>query len=116
MFLPKMFLHIFHTRRSKYRRVLVKCCTKEILCTHRFCKIRENIAQWPSYLTVCSDDGAARFTLVRKVTFIADDAVWLRFMQHVTQSSQVLFAQLAKHLNITNLRHGGHCTCNEILN
>jgi len=29
MFLPKMFLHIFHTRCSNYRRVLVKCCTKK---------------------------------------------------------------------------------------
>jgi len=28
----KNVLHIFHTRRSKYRRVLVKCCIKEILC------------------------------------------------------------------------------------
>src|SRR6218665_2163986 len=31
----KQFLHIFHTRRSKYRRVLVECCIKEILCAHR---------------------------------------------------------------------------------
>src|SRR6218665_397722 len=32
---PKMFLHVFHTRRSKYRGVLVKCCTEEIFRTHR---------------------------------------------------------------------------------
>src|SRR6218665_1989752 len=44
MFLPKMFLHIFHTRRSKYIQVLVKCCTEEILCTQRLRKIRGNIA------------------------------------------------------------------------
>ena len=40
----KCFLHIFHTRRSKYRRVLVKCCTKEIVCAHRLWKIWGNIA------------------------------------------------------------------------
>ena len=41
MFLPKMFLHnIFHTRRSRYRWVLVKCCPKEILCAQRLWKIR----------------------------------------------------------------------------
>ena len=39
MFFEKMFLHIFHTCRSKYRWVLVKCCTKEILCAHRLLKI-----------------------------------------------------------------------------
>jgi len=39
----KMGLHIFHTRRFKYRWVLVKCCTNEILCTHRLWKIRVNI-------------------------------------------------------------------------
>ena len=33
MFLLKMFLHLFHTHCSKYRGVLVKCCTKEITCT-----------------------------------------------------------------------------------
>jgi len=35
MFLPKMSLHIFHTRHSKFRCVEVKCCTKEMLCTQR---------------------------------------------------------------------------------
>jgi len=44
MFLPKIFLHIVHTRRLKYRQVLVKCWTKAILCTHRLWKIRGNIA------------------------------------------------------------------------
>src|SRR6218665_2537606 len=43
MFLPKMFLHIFHTCRSQYRRVLVKCCTNEILFAHRFFEIRGTI-------------------------------------------------------------------------
>ena len=33
--LQKCFLHIFHTRRSKYRWVPVKCCTNEILYAHR---------------------------------------------------------------------------------
>jgi len=42
IFLPKMFLHIFHTHRYKYIWVLVKCCTKEILCAHRLLKIRVN--------------------------------------------------------------------------
>lgn len=28
----KYFLHIFHTIRSKYKWVLVKCCTQKILC------------------------------------------------------------------------------------
>jgi len=43
--LPKLYLHtiLFHTRRSKYRWVLVKCCTKEILWAHRLWKIRGNI-------------------------------------------------------------------------
>src|SRR6218665_3624703 len=37
IFRPEMFLHIFHTHCSKYyRRVLVKCCTKDILCAHTF--------------------------------------------------------------------------------
>jgi len=38
MFLAKMILHIFHTRTSKFRRVLIKFCTKEILCAHSFKK------------------------------------------------------------------------------
>jgi len=32
----KCFLHIYHTCRSIYRRVLVKCCTQEFCCAHRF--------------------------------------------------------------------------------
>ena len=44
MFLQKMFVPIFHTRRSKFRWwVLVKCYTKEILCTQRLWKIKGNI-------------------------------------------------------------------------
>jgi len=39
MFPPKMFLHICHTLHSKHRWILVKCCTQEILCTHRLWKI-----------------------------------------------------------------------------
>jgi len=35
----KMFLHIFHTCRYKYRLVLVRCCTQEIVCAHRPWKI-----------------------------------------------------------------------------
>jgi len=31
----KCVLHIFHIRHSKFRWVLVKCCTKQILCEHR---------------------------------------------------------------------------------
>jgi len=39
-----VFVHtVVHTWYSKYRRVLVKFCTKEILCTHRLWKIRGNI-------------------------------------------------------------------------
>jgi len=40
----KCFLHIFLTPHSKFRWVMIKCCTKEILCTHRLWKIRGNIA------------------------------------------------------------------------
>ena len=36
-------LHTYHTCLSKYRWVLVKCCTQEILCTHGLTKIRGNI-------------------------------------------------------------------------
>jgi len=32
----KTFSLRFHTRRSRYRRVLVKYCTNISLCTHRF--------------------------------------------------------------------------------
>ena len=46
-------LHIFHTRRSKYRWVLVKCCTKEILCEHRLWKINGNIGLVPSITGIC---------------------------------------------------------------
>ena len=59
IFLSKMFLHIFHTRRSKFIRVLVKCCTKEILGTHRLGKIRENIYQTP--LLECFRGDVARY-------------------------------------------------------
>ena len=38
-----MFLHIFHTCRSKFRWVLVTFCTKEILYAHRLWRIRGNI-------------------------------------------------------------------------
>ena len=44
-------LHTFHTRRCKYRRVLIKCCTKEILCAQRLWKIRGNIDSRTNYLT-----------------------------------------------------------------
>jgi len=35
MFPPKMFIAHIHKPHSKFRRVHVKCCTKEILCEHR---------------------------------------------------------------------------------
>jgi len=35
MFLPEMFLHMYLTLRSTYRLIVVKCCTKEISCSHR---------------------------------------------------------------------------------
>src|SRR6218665_671786 len=43
----KMILCIFHTCNSKHILVLVKCCTREILCAHRLYKIRGNIGQDP---------------------------------------------------------------------
>src|SRR6218665_805378 len=48
-----MFLHVLHRCCSKYRRVLVKCCTKEIVCAHRLCKIRGNIDHCYCYCCYC---------------------------------------------------------------
>src|SRR6218665_589273 len=39
-YLQICLLHIFHTRHSKFRRVQVKSCTKEILREHRLKRIR----------------------------------------------------------------------------
>ena len=36
----KMFLYIFYTCRSKYRCVLVKYSTQEIVCKHRLNKLQ----------------------------------------------------------------------------
>src|SRR6218665_220814 len=41
-----------HIRRSKYRRVLVKCCTKELLCAHRLKQIRGNIVPEMAMTTI----------------------------------------------------------------
>src|SRR6218665_186737 len=50
MFLPKMILHIFLTLHYTYRLILVRCCTKEILCAQRLEKIRGNIGRDPQIL------------------------------------------------------------------
>ena len=55
-FLQRIYLHIFHTCRSKYRRVRVKCCTKENLCAHRLWEIKENIALYSTGIYFWSRD------------------------------------------------------------
>ena len=43
----KCFLLIFHTFHSKFRWVLEKCCTTEILCAHRLYKLEGTLLTRP---------------------------------------------------------------------
>src|SRR6218665_2053486 len=51
MFLPKMILHIFLTLHYTYRLILVRCCTKEILCAQRLEKLEGTLVVTPRFWT-----------------------------------------------------------------
>ena len=120
LILPEMFLHIFHTHRFKCRWVLVKCCTKEILCAHRLWKIRGNIG----YQTCCTKEKINAINYrnilqhVKKLVKISAQLSWNAMITSLEQASGE-YAISAMHSMLPSINPSHHrsliCWCREFM-